>query len=456
MNINTINKAYIAGIGGIGVSAIAQYLHSNGIQVIGSDLNKSNTTELLEKKGIKIFYEHNSKNISNDVNLFIYSPAVPEDNPERIFAAENNIPTYSYPEFLGLLSSNNETIAISGTNGKTSTTAILGYILDKAKVDPTVIVGSIVPSWDSNLKIGKSNYFVVEACEHKAHMLNFSTKHIILTNIEPDHLDYYRDLDHIIEKFQEFSDQNDPKGYIVYNIDDPSSKKLNFNNKKTITYGIDNPADIRAINIKTFRERQFFDIEYNGKLYTEFSIAQPGKFNIYNSLGAIAMCIGLNIPIQTIRKYLYSFEGTWRRFQKLGEYKQALIISDYGHHPTAVQKTINGVKEFYPDRRLITVFQPHQHNRTKNLFNEFVNSFDNSDIVILPEIFDVTGREEQDDQDISSADIRNELAKRGFIAEYAENFDKTKKLIDKYIQKNDVLLIMGAGDIYLLAEKLAK
>ena len=448
MNLTKLKKIHFIGIGGIGVSSIAKMMLSQDKVVAGSDLELTEITQELKNMGAKIFQGHKSENLAEDTELIIYSPAVPEANPELTRAKELNIPQLSYPEFLGELSKDKFTIAVSGTNGKTTTTAMLGLILEKAGLDPTVIVGSKVnmSGWQGNLRMGKpphqnfwcggkSKYFVVEGCEWRAHMLNLKPKVIVLTNIEEDHLDYYRDLNHIIETFQKYVDKLPSDGLLVLNADDVNSINLKRPKCKVITYGIKNPADITTNKFS-------------------FKLKVPGIFNIYNALAAGACALNLGVKREEIKKALEDFTGLWRRFERVGERDNAIIISDYAHHPTAVKGTILAAKEFYPDRRIVAVFQPHHHNRTKNLFNDFVASFDRADLIILAEIYDVAGREADKDQNVSSQDMVKAIDARGKKVLYAKDLAETKKLILQNIQSNDIVLIMGAGDIYQVANKL--
>ncbi|MCX6740804.1 MAG: Mur ligase domain-containing protein, partial [Candidatus Parcubacteria bacterium] len=259
MDWQKIKKIHFVGIGGIGVSAVAKMMLQLGKTVTGSNLSESIVTQDLKKLGIKIFYQHQADNVSSGVDLLIYSPAVPDDNPERARARELHVTELSYPEFLGEFSKDKFTVAISGTNGKSTTTAILGLILEQANLDPTVIVGSRLSQWNGNLRLGHSKYFVVEACEWRAHMLNLSPQIIVLTNLEEDHLDYYRDINHIIATFQQYVDKLNSDDLLILNNDDVNLKELKTHSR-VITYGVAQPADIMAADIKTGPGYQQFDL----------------------------------------------------------------------------------------------------------------------------------------------------------------------------------------------------
>ncbi len=451
-NFKKIKKAFFVGIGGIGVSALARLFYANNIKVSGSDKIESEITKELEKQGIKVFKQHNQKNLDSSTDLLIYSPAVKPSISERKKAKKLKIKQLSYPEALGKISQNKYTIAVSGTHGKSTTTAMLGLILDKAGLDPTVIVGSKIKhpgfsaqgrpalGWNENLKVGKSKYFLVEACEWKAHMLKLFPDIIVLTNLEKDHLDYYKNFKNLKNCFIRYVKKLPKNGKLIFNADDKDCLEIAKSaHCKTIGYSI------RSSKHK-------------------FSLQIPGEFNIYNGLAARACALELGVNPKIIKNTLNNFKGIWRRFELIGADKNGYtrlpigrqkftpkitLISDYAHHPTAVEKTIAACKEKYPSRRLIAVFQPHQRYRTKNLFKEFTKAFDLADIVILSEIYNVLGREIK--ENISSKDLVKELKKRGVKAVFGKNLKNTKELLLSRIKKEDIVLIMGAGDIYNLS-----
>lgn len=460
MNLENIQKVHIIGIGGIGISAVAKLFKKLGKEVSGSDLEETEITKELLERDIDVFIGHDESNLSEEVDLVIYSSAVPEDNPERKRLKELEIEEMSYPEFLGDLSRDKWTIAVSGTNGKTTTTAMLGLALDGDEFDPTVIVGSKLKNFeDGNLRVGQSEYFVVEACEYQANMLNIWPQMIVLTNIEEDHLDYYKDLIDIKNKFKEFLEHLPECGYLVYNIDDPVCAELaQLAEDRAISFGIESDADLKAVNIEIKDERQYFDLVYKGEKIEGFSLQVPGRFNIYNALGAVCAALILGVEPEVLRKSLSEFNGIWRRFEKIEEKDGSLVISDYGHHPTAVRGTLEAARDFYPDKNLIIAFQPHHHNRTKNLFVDFIESFEGANTVILNEIYDVAGRDEDKDQDISSKDLveaikkKNEIEKREQEIVFSANLDETLSKIKENLTGNDLVVVMGAGEIYKIAK----
>src|SRR3989339_11637 len=446
-------KVYFSGIGGIGVSALAKMFLQSGVEVVGSDSNKSEITEEIEKLGIKVNYKQTAGNITGNFDLMIYSPAVSENNPERQKAKKIELIQKSYPEMLGKISKMFETVAVSGTNGKSTTTAMLAQILLDAGIDPTVILGSKMPRIDGNFHQGKSKYFVVEACEYRSHMMNLSPKAIILTNIEEDHLDYFKDLHHIISSFQQYIEKLGVDDLLVINNDDLNIAQLNLPDCKIMTYGINKVSDVMASNVHIKDGHQIFELAFKGENVGEVKLQVPGVFNVYNALAAICYAMSLNVSLEKIKNSLHSFPGSWRRFEKICN-DDITVISDYAHHPTAVAGTIQAARDFYSGRRIIAVFQPHQHSRTKELFNEFVESLINADVIILSEIFDVAGREETKDQDVSSDDLAKELNEKGKEVYFTENLKKTIKQIQKVMQAGDVILVMGAGSVYTIVEKI--
>ncbi|NQT49194.1 UDP-N-acetylmuramate--L-alanine ligase [Candidatus Kuenenbacteria bacterium] len=454
MNLENIKKIYISGIGGIGVSALARFFVCKGIEVVGSDAEKSEVTEALEKIGIKIYYDQKAENVTYANDLFVYSSAVPSENPERQKAKELKIVQKSYFEVLGEISRDYNTVAVSGTNGKSSTTAMLAAILLKADKDPSVILGSCFDKLDNNFHCGKSDLLVVEACEYRAHMLLLKSQTIILTNIEEDHLDFYKDLNHIVQTFQQYvNGLRLEDNLLVLNNDDVNIRKLNLPKCKIVKFGLIHGADVWADNIRKLPAKQLFNVIYYGQDLGEFELNVPGDFNIYNALAAIGYALTLNIPIGVVKDALREFKGIWRRFEIIKNEKYT-VISDYAHHPTAIQETIKAVREFMPGRRIVAVFQPHQRDRTQKLFDDFVKSFDLADVVIMPEIYDVEGREEG--QKISSQDLVSIMSKEkpNKQIEYAEDLMEARVKAKSTIKDEDVVLVMGAGDVYKIVEKI--
>jgi len=453
MNLSDIKKVYISGIGGIGVSALARYFFNKNIEVVGSDLVRSEITEKLEQLGITIYYEQKAENLTYAFDLLVYSAAVPAENHERQKAKELNIPQKSYFEMIGELSRLYKTVAVSGTNGKSTTTSMIAGILLDAQIDPTVIVGSQYEKLDSNFHFGKSDIFVVEACEYRAHMLLLKPQCIILTNIEEDHLDFYKDINHIVQTFQQYVNSlKQVDDLLIINNDDINTRNLVLPKCRLVRYGLIPGADVVAGRVRKEPGKQIFEVIYYGHSLGDFELQVPGNFNIYNALAAISYALSLDIPVGAIRESLKNYRGIWRRFELIKN-DEFTVISDYAHHPTAVSSTIEAAKEFFPGRRIVAVFQPHQRDRTQKLFNDFTQSFNKADLLILSEIYDVTGREEKN-VEVSSRDLVFSILENDPVKEvhYGANLVETINKVNSLVRADDVVLVMGAGDIYKIVQ----
>lgn len=430
---------HIVGIGGIGTSAVAKWWLDRGALVSGSDLKKSDITNEVASAGATVKIGHFAENLPRETDLLIYSAAIPATNPERIAAQELGVAELSYSAFLGALAKEKKTIAISGTNGKSTTTAMMAKILIEADYDPTVILGTKSPDLDgSNLRIGKSDWLVIEACEHMANMLHIVPNIAVITNIEEDHLDFYRGLDHIKDTFQQWIDQMGVCGKAVINGADRNSTSLTLNDPATFT--------VKERTVSS--GMQSFDVS---GVPVELTI--PGAFNAQNAAAALSAAHLAGVNDDIALKALKAFKGTWRRFEHVSIWQESDIYSDYAHHPSAVRGSIAAFKEFFPDRRLIVVFEPHQHSRTHELFTEFVTSFDAADIVIVSEIYEVAGRTEEKFE--SSQDMVRAITARGHKqAYYAESLDAARQKLEELNRHSDIIVMMGAGSIDSLAREL--
>jgi len=408
--------------------------------VSGSDIAESDLTRTLIKEGIEVRIGHAPENVPADADLVVYTPAVDKDHVERRAAKKKGVKQVSYPEFLGLLSEKKFTIAVTGTHGKSTVTALIGLMLQEAGFDPTVFVGSLVPQLEhGNVRVGHSNFLVVEACEHQGNMRHIKPNIAVVTYIEPDHLDFYRDLKHEIKVYQEFVDELPKDGVLIKSADDPGCQQLKWKGK---TY--------------TFGEKS-----------EKIKVGVPGGFNVRNAIVASIAAELVGVPKPVWERVAAEFRGIWRRFEKVGECKGAIIYSDYGHHPTAIRETMKMVRELYPNQRVILAYQPHQHNRTKNLFNEFVDALASApvDVLILNEIYDVAGREENKDRDVTSRVLMEKVkeknsppfkggARGGSEVHYSATLDETESWLRAHVKKGDVVVIMGAGDIDTVARRL--
>ena len=460
VTLDKVENIYCIGIGGIGVSAAAKFLHLQEYQVSGSDAVESEMTEELRDMGIPVFIGNDENNLPENIDLVIYSPAVPDDNPERTKAREQKIPSVSYPEFLAMLSEKKYTIAISGTHGKSTTTALIGLMLKNAGFNPTVIVGSKTKAFShGNLEMGESNIFVVEACEYQANMCLLNPDIAVVTNIEFDHPDFYQNADETIKAMQDFVNKLGEDGILVKNYDDKVIRAKLHSKGKTIMFGIGEDAQVCANNIVMQNGVSYFSATLKGNegfLDEQMSMHVPGRFNVSNALAAIAVAHEMKVPIASIKDTLENYTGLWRRFEIVGEYEGAKIISDYAHHPTAVDATIHAAREWYPNNRIVVVYQPHQHARTKELFTDFVKSFHHADLVLMSDIYDVAGREETEFQDVSAKKLVDEikLDDNKLNIQYTGDLEKTEATLKQQIKSEDIVIIMGAGTIDTIARNL--
>ena len=451
LDLDKINKVYLAGIGGIGLSAIAYYFLNLEKQVVGSDLVESEVTKRLLEAGVDINFKQKVGNISDNIDLLVYSSALPDDHVELVKARELKIPILSYFEFLGLLSKKYKTIAVTGTNGKTTTTAMLGLMLEKAGLDPTVIVGSLVPQWKSNFRLGQSDILVVEACEWQAHMLEIDPDIIALTNIAEDHLDFYKDLADIKNHFQKFVDKLPNDGLLVKNFDDQDSDEIRFAGK-LLTFGKNDKADCYFQNVDISAGQQKFSVYKEGEEMSKVELAVPGEYNIYNALAVMAVAKHLGVNKHQMWNAMREFKGTWRRFELVGQIKNNLVISDYAHHPESINGLLRAAKDFYPDKKIIAVFQPHHHNRTKTLLDDFAKAFYLADQVIISEIYQVSGREDVKHENVTSQDLIDKMHHNKKY--YAKDFAEARKILKDINPIDAVILFIGAGDIDDLAREV--
>ena len=408
MSINSLQRAHLIGIGGSGLSALARLLKSQGVTVSGSDLERSKVTDNLENLGITVSIgEHEADNIEPEVGLVIYTVATPPDNIELEQAQKSGILSMTYPEFVGQLTKIKYTIAVAGTHGKTTTTAMIGVMMEQAGLDPTVIVGSDVPEFGGNARFGQSKYLVIEADEYRRAFLHYRAKIAVILNTEFDHPDCYRDLADVQEAFTKFASQ---------------------------------------------AERVIKDIE---KLPNDLDLKLklPGQHHLHDALAAQQVGRALGIDDEVIKKSLESYRGSTRRFEQKGEVNGARVIDDYAHHPTEIKATLKATREKYPDSQLIAVFQPHHQERTQELFSDFGGAFDSADQVILTDIYKVAGREEE--VRVTAQDLAEEIGKKGKNVEYV-NYAKLVDYLRENVKKGDIVLVMGAGDITKVADKLVE
>ncbi len=435
------NHIYFIGIGGISMSALAEIMIDEGNRVSGSDRSPSHIIKKLESLGAKIYINHERKNITEDIDLVVYTSAISNDNPELLRAQELNLNIMDRAEFLGLIMKKyKNAVCISGTHGKTTTTGMVSSILIETDMKPTIFLGGEMDSLGGNLLRGSYDIMLTEACEYKRNFLKFNPTMEIILNIEEDHLDYYENLEDIESAFVEYAQKIPQTGHLIVN----EKHKMLFKNIKcnVITFGSDNNADYYPENISLMPVPSY-TLMHKGQRIEDISLKVFGEHNILNSVAAAAAVLSLGVDSETIKNGLSDFKGTHRRYEYKGDYNGASIIDDYAHHPSEMKATLKTAKS-YTSGKVITVFQPHTFTRTKKLLNEFAEALTHTDEVIL---LDIYAAREKDNGEIHSKDIivkMNDMNKGGY---YAESFQAAADIIKSLASEGDTIITMGAGNV---------
>lgn len=445
-----VSHVHLIGIGGISMSGLAKILLKEGYTVSGSDMNSSLIIDKLKNQGANIYIGHKKENIQG-ADLVIYTDAISNDNPELLEAKKNGIKTLDRGTFLGkLMKKYDRSIAVSGTHGKTTTTSMLATILNKSSLEPTILLGGELDEIGGNVKIGSKNLILTEACEYKGNILKYQPTMAIILNMEEDHLDYFKNIDHIVDTFKKYANNLDGNGYLIINIDDKNAYKVIEDSKcNIITFGINNKADYAAENISFTNEgypKFVLNIKDKGKFPITLNVM--GIHNVYNSLASIAAAHTYNIPIEVIINSIQYYKGTHRRLETKGYINGIRIMDDYAHHPTEIKATINALKKSTL-QKLWCVFQPHTYSRTKLLLEQFSESFYEADKVIIADIY---ASREKDTGIIHSRKLVNSLKEKNVDAIYLKSFEEIKNYLFDNMEDGDVLVTMGAGNIYKLGE----
>lgn len=456
MSLVGINKIHFIGIGGISMSSLAEILLSRGKTVTGSDANKSATTEKLEEMGIKVAIGQRAENITDDIDLVVYTVAVGDDNPELVAARSSRAKVIDRAELVGMMMLDYDCpVSVAGTHGKTTTSSLVTEIFLQAGVDPTVSIGGMLPSIEGNYKVGGSKYFVLETCEYFDSFLKFNPHSAIILNVDKDHLDYFKTLDNIYISFHKFIQRIPSDGFVVINNEIPRlSELLEGVNTNIITYGKDNNSDWYPTDIK-FNRLGFakYTINHKGEKIAEIQLRIPGMHNVYNSVAAFALAYKYGFDVENIIKGIYNYTGTDRRFQHKGEFNGIDVVDDYAHHPTEISATINSARGM-DIKELWIVFQPHTYTRTKALLDEFAQALSKSDKVVLADIY---ASREKDTGLVSSADLADKLKALGTDVVHCPG---ELSEVEKYVRENcpvgSLLITMGAGDIFKVGENLVK
>ena len=427
------------------MSGIAEILHNWGFTVTGSDLNKTDITDKLNDNGILVSIGHDLKNVHNS-DLVVYTAAVKQNNPELCEAKNLKIPTIERGDFLGIITKSYiNSIGISGTHGKTTTTSMISLCFLEENLDPTIQVGAILKQLNGNYRVGNSDYLIIESCEYAESFLNFHLKSAIILNIDNDHLDYFKTFENLKHSFEKYVTKLPANGFLVLNADDENCLELKNKSKaQIVTYGINNNADFTANDIE-FDPNGFakFNVYYKNEFYNTIKLSVPGIHNVSNALACISLCFSYGISKESIAKALLEFTGAHRRFEFIGKYNNASIFDDYGHHPAEILATVNGLKNIKHNNSWV-VFQPHTYSRTKNLLEDFAKVLINFDNIIITDIY---AAREENIYNISSHDLVNKIEALGKKAVFISDFNEIANYLKKHILPNDIVLTLGAGPI---------
>lgn len=444
---------HFIGIGGIGVSALVGIMHARGKTISGSDQEESLITQNLEKQGIKVHIGHGPANLFPKPDLIVHSLAIDDKNLELKEARRQKIPTLTYPQAVGELTREYSTIAVCGTHGKSTITAMIAKILIENDFDPTVIVGTKLKELKGqNFRMGKSKLLVLEACEYRRAFLNYSPLIIVLHTLDPDHLDYYKDFADYISAFKEFTAKLPSDGYFFGNLDDDDVNNIqrHLQENAFAPYNIFGYGTLsKSGNFSLDGNNVYKNAEKAGKM----NLKIPGRHNRTNALAAFTICSQLGITSKSILRSLNDYAGAYRRFEMKGRLGRAVLIDDYGHHPAEIAATLQAAREKYKKEKICVVYQPHQYNRTRNLLKEFGPAFKDADFVIIPNIFDARDSK-ADKLAVSPEKLVEEIKKNGARAIYGGGLQKTAAYLKHHAKNFGVVITMGAGDVWKIADEL--
>ena len=449
-----VKHVHFIGIGGIGMSGIAEVLCNLGFKVSGSDLSKSKNTARLEKLGAEIYEGHRTENVGG-AQVVVYSSAVKEDNPEVVIAKSKKIPVIPRAEMLAeIMMLKPYSVAIAGSHGKTSTTSMVATVLGHAGIDPTAIVGGVVGAFGSNAKIGKSDWIVTEADESDRSFLMLYPTIAVVTNIDREHMDHYADMLDVLGCFRDFANKVPFFGAAILCLDDPNVQAIIPSIKRRlITYGLSAQADVSAHYIKF--DNNFgstFEVWRGTEVLGEMHLPVPGRHNVYNALAAIAVALELEIPFEKIAGAFAIFANADRRFQFKGEANGITVVDDYGHHPTEVQATLAAAKYGSDLRRTVVVFQPHRYTRTKELMEDFARSFNNADMLF---VLDIYAASEEPLEGITSEILTEKVRQFGHKnAHYLGGMEGAAEKVAEFLQAGDLVITLGAGSVTRLSDQI--
>ncbi len=449
-----VKYVHFIGIGGIGMSGIAEVLSNLGFQVSGSDLKKSSVTDRLEKMGIRVCEGHSAENVG-DAQVVVYSSAVREDNPEVVIAKEKNIPVIPRAEMLAeLMTLKPYSVAVAGSHGKTSTTSMVATVLGHAGIDPTTIVGGVVNTLGSNAKLGSSEWMVAEADESDRSFLMLYPTIAIVTNIDREHMDSYADMNDVLSCFREFVNKVPFYGAAILCLDDPNVHAvIPFIKRRRVTYGFTAQADVSAHDVRyDDRFGSVFSVMEGDRMLGEVHLPVPGKHNVYNALAAITVGLELEIPFEKISEGLGLFKNADRRFQFKGEARGITVVDDYGHHPTEITATLAAAKNGSGGKRTVVIFQPHRYTRTADLMEDFARSFNNADVLFVCDIYAAS----EDPIEGVTADVLTEKIRQfgHKNVHYIGDIETAVEKVREHLREGDLLITLGAGSVSKLSEQM--
>ena len=441
-------KGHLVGIGGVSMSSLAEVLKGMGITVTGSDINEGRNVDELRANGFTVHIGHRAENISDDIEFVVRTAAAHDDNPEIVAAHARGIPVFERTQAWGAISKDYQNaLCISGTHGKTTTTSMCTHINMAADRDPTVMIGGTLPLLHSGHRVGRGNTIIMEACEYYNSFLSFHPTIAVILNIEADHLDFFKDLDDIKRSFRTFAERTSEDGTVIVNLDDPNAMEaIEGIDRHIMTFGLTPKADVYAKNISYLGENSQFDIYYHSRKYTDVTLHVPGEHNIKNALAAAAASICLGIRPNAVKYGLAGFNGAGRRFEFKGKFNGADVYDDYAHHPGELRALLDMV-ETLNYKRTVVVFQPHTYTRTAALFDDFIAQLRRPDVVLLAEIF---AAREKNTIGISSSQLAEQIPGANFYP----GFDGLENALRSLAQPGDIILSVGAGDVYRVGERL--
>ncbi len=452
LNDRSYNHVHFIGIGGISMSGLAEILISKGYFVSGTDSSNSSIVEHLKNIGARIYIGHNIENVLG-ADLVIYTDAISNDNIELIAARSLNVPVVDRASFLGAIMKNyNHSIAVSGTHGKTTTTSMLATIINHSDLNPTILLGGELDDIGGNVKLGSDNYLLTEACEYKANILKYFPSIAVVLNIDEDHLDFFKSIDHITDTFMKYINNLKEEDTLIANIDDPQVKKLTEVAKsKLVTIGVENTADYVARNIQfDLAGYPSFDLYIKDVFEGNIKLSVMGIHNVYNSLAAIAASYYINVNKELIMDKITSYTGVHRRLELKGYLGNVRIIDDYAHHPTEIKASLSAVRNSTKEK-VFCIFQPHTFTRTKALLDSFSEAFTDADRVIIADIY---AARELDNGEVHSRDLANLIKRRGIDSLYLGSFKEIEDFILYEARNHDTVITMGAGNIYQVGHNL--